>query len=552
MATIPDFTSVGVGSVSGRGPIPRASGRDPIGEAIGDLGQTIGKWAEKERHKQNELATTAAEGDFLRQAVDLRSQVQDDPDSSAWVKKYQDGIDKIRNSVGSNLRDTDARMAFDRTTQTHAIETGSALANAARERLKQNQRAGLLDSADKNIDAAIASQDQIGSSALLDSTNRALDAGVGIGIVTAEEAKTAKRQSAIRFAKGRADALDPESSLKALESGATRDANGQVSYGKTGTWVDAIPFAERNALVEEKRRQVHANAVAAEVEDNRKRAAYERAKKDAADNAANGVVSALIKDPSSVSPAAIANDPHMTYEQKHLMFDFQKARLKGDGEDKQGPGFWDAYQGVMAPQDDTGRITDPLDIYKRAAPGGDLTLPAAQKLVELLKQRQAGESKGEFETQSLAQFYKSAHDQIVEPMGYKMQGGEEANYRFFMDTHAAYEKGRAAGKTPQQLLTLESPDYIGKNVQSYVPKLTDDTLLDKAAPTAKAFSTTTLDQTIRSGPEGSKAGIKALQDAGSAISTENKKRYALKRGWISPAAAPQPTISGPTVPRVLQ
>jgi hypothetical protein len=306
-------------------------------------------------------------------------------------------------------------------------------------------------------------------------------------------------------------------------------------------------------------------ARAAELDFERQQRAVEKIKKDAAEASANILTSQIIADPTKVNPLAIANDKNMTDEHKRVIFNFLESRLRGE-QGETGAAFWDTYKDIIAPAGDPGRITDPMQIYSRAPK--DLSLPAAQKLVGILKQRQDGESKGDFETTSLARFDRLAHETIAEPFGpsSKMPGGEESYYKFFMESHKAYEEGRAKGLTPQQLLTPESSDYIGKNMQSFVPKLDQGALIDAPAAEApaqswfswfwgtgsKPFSANDLNNSIKSGAEGSASGIAALKGAiaSGKISKDAAGRYAISRGWVAPGTPKKPTATGPQVPPV--
>jgi lysozyme len=151
-----------------------------------------------------------------------------------------------------------------------------------------------------------------------------------------------------------------------------------------------------------------------------------------------------------------------------------------------GPGFWEAYQAVHAEPGDPGRITDPAQLYRIAGPHGALTVEGVDKLKKEIAER--GTAAGKAETDMLHDFFEHvARPQISTTMPdihrYDVEG--ERRYLSFMAAaFSAYEGGKTSGKTAMQLLTPESPDYIGKLIERFKPPESSafaDSLVDKPA-----------------------------------------------------------------------
>jgi hypothetical protein len=209
---------------------------------------------------------------------------------------------------------------------------------------------------------------------------------------------------------------------------------------------------------------------------NQKFAVEDKAKKDAQEGAASGIASQIIKDPTKVTPEMIANNPYLSAAQMEGLAKYRNERLREisgatDHDVKTyGPGFYTAYQQVHAAQDDPNRITDPGQLYSRVGPNGDLTVAGVDKLSAEIQGRRTPE--GAAEGQMKKSFMDAVHTVISQHLaglsGGKDPVGETKFAQFTVLALSAYDKGRAAGKTPQQLLDEKSPDYIGKLIPQFV------------------------------------------------------------------------------------
>lgn len=103
--------------------------------------------------------------------------------------------------------------------------------------------------------------------------------------------------------------------------------------------------------------------------------------------AANDYVSEMMKGPSTDIVGRIANDQRITsFETRKALWDLA---LKSSGENNPavyGKGFNDVYQKILLPPGDPNRISDPTDVLKRGADGGDLTFSGTQKLLTIMNE----------------------------------------------------------------------------------------------------------------------------------------------------------------------
>lgn len=203
---------------------------------------------------------------------------------------------------------------------------------------------------------------------------------------------------------------------------------------------------------------------------DRQFAMEDKVKKDAQEKASDTLTSQIIKDPTQITPEQIANDPNLGAERKEALFKFYQASLKENDHDVKtyGPGFSSAYQAVHAAPGDPNRITDPSQLYSRA--GGDLTVAGVDKLRTELAESKTPE--GASEGQAKKGVMDALHVMISQHApglgGGKDPVGEEKWGQAQIALLGAYDAGKKAGKTTTQLLSENSPDYIGKVAAPFI------------------------------------------------------------------------------------
>lgn len=176
------------------------------------------------------------------------------------------------------------------------------------------------------------------------------------------------------------------------------------------------------------------------------------------------------------SIATIANDPNLTAEGKDAM---QNMMLR-HADDSQagalysyGPGYFSAMNQILAQPGDPSRVTDPVEIYKRSGPGGDLTPAGAMKLVSMQKDVTKTDAAAEQTTfSSLLSYAKNKLSFQQEPSfpgdpGIKDPQGEMLfNARLLPRAEKAFSDWKSSGKDPFEFLTQDNFDKMAQGLRS--------------------------------------------------------------------------------------
>lgn len=183
---------------------------------------------------------------------------------------------------------------------------------------------------------------------------------------------------------------------------------------------------------------------------------------NAAQNLIQPVLNGKLTDPAQLSSN---NDIQTSWAIANP--DLQKAVLAGMGDRNKdtkeyGDKFWDLYQSVHAKPGDPKRISDPTQLYKYGA-GNGLTLAGIDRLTKEIEG--GGTIEGRNEGPLKSTLLKSAETKFV-----LIPSDEEGKQKFgafqawFLP---AYDKERASGKSSEQLLNPDSPDYMGKAIPAF-------------------------------------------------------------------------------------
>jgi hypothetical protein len=207
---------------------------------------------------------------------------------------------------------------------------------------------------------------------------------------------------------------------------------------------------------------------------NRLYAGQKKAAADAAERAANPLVTQMIIDPSKIDPVKdIANNPAFNSVEKAHYSEMLNTRLReaaaGDGHDEKtyGKGFWNLQHAVTADPGDPGRITDPHVLSEIAARGdGQLTVAGYDKLVSTMQSKRT--ATGEADTAAEKLFWNYAKQQITGthtgPYGDLIPDpkGDLLFLKFAPAYYAAIDAGKKEGLTLQQMLNpADKAHYIG-------------------------------------------------------------------------------------------
>lgn len=252
-----------------------------------------------------------------------------------------------------------------------------------------------------------------------------------------------------------------------LDTGAIAHAN-----------VQAAAYAQIMAdpTLSPQQRQMALSRVTHEVQAEAIRdAATTKAKKELNDAAANEYVTSMVGG-KAIDLNKIAADQRLDWHTKEHLAKMAETAAGPDGMKAArayGEGFWPAYQSILAPPDTPGRISDVTELYKRAGPGGDLTLAGVEKLTHIMQsnrksvadqavnQAKAGliayaKDKLSFDQEALAGGLT-----LKDPKGRQIFQGQ-----FIPAFEAAYDKWVKDGKDPWLFLTRENVDKMAEQMRS--------------------------------------------------------------------------------------
>jgi hypothetical protein len=305
--------------------------------------------------------------------------------------------------------------------------------------------------------------------------------------------------------------------------------------------------------------QAHAFTVAREQLNAQEIAENQSAKvrKDANDEAAGNYTTAIGDMQNASKPDwtgmdnRILHDPNLTYQTKHWLRQQVQEASGGRADRTYGPGFWDAYRQVHAPDGDPGKITDVSQLYGMVGPGKPLTIQGIDKLRTEIDGKKTPE--GEAESSMKKQFFEHvARPQITftdQDLKLRDPKGDENFLRFMAQATALYDKGKAAGLTPAQLLDPQSKDYVGKIIENFKSPPAER-FVDRVEDNQPGFFSR-LGSALAGGFSGASQpafdakSVNSLPELQAAyrdkkISAAEARTLAIARGWAKvPAAAPQ-------------
>lgn len=336
-------------------------------------------------------------------------------------------------------------------------------------------------------------------------------------------------------------------------AGAAKMLGDATNANAPGTDLPLLDATHQAALAQfiQQKQSLDANKA---LTDQMRRMAYDdKVQREAAEKAGNSIVTQMLTDPTKVDPATIANDPNLKYEQKISLTSTLNAALsgKGQGHDIQtyGPSYWQAFQAIHAPEGTEGRITDPAQLWAMGGQGGGLTVGGIDKLTtELQGKRASPEGEAESKMKAGALTYAKHQLSFEADFGtFKIpdpKGQDAFNVGFLPAFYRAYDLGIKNGKTPDQLLSKDSPDFIVDKVIAPYKRNQAQTTKDMieagmempgaaggtAAPAAQAPINLETPQ-----------GIVAAWQMGR-MTREQAEAEAVKRGFIKPQASAAPAV----------
>lgn len=258
---------------------------------------------------------------------------------------------------------------------------------------------------------------------------------------------------------------------------------------------------------------------------------------------------------------AILNDPNLTARTREHLLDRAKTAAGGKQDDNYGPGYWDIFKQIHAPENDPGKITDVDQLYDMVGPGKALTMhgfDVARKEIEGSASPQG---------KALAEMRKSFLDKVRPQITFQNEElkipdpqGTVRWLNFLAAFNNAYNNGEA--KTIQQkadLMTPNSKSYLGPLIDQFKPAAGEsiaDRLQDQHKNQEGFWArhwnyVVTPKEGIDYQPKFDESSVKTLDElkaahASGKLSSEEARRIGVERKWLR---APTPQAALPQVPR---
>lgn len=266
-----------------------------------------------------------------------------------------------------------------------------------------------------------------------------------------------------------------------LDTGAMAHANVQAAaYAQIMADPSLNPQQKQHAL-SRVNHEIQAEAI--------RDAATAKAKKERNDTAANEYVTGMLAG-KPVDLAKVASDDRLDWHTKEHIAKMAETAAGPDGQKATrayGEGFWQAYQAIIAPPESPGRISDQTELYKRAGPGGDLTLAGVEKLTHVMQSNRksvADQAVNQAKAGLIAYAKeKLSFDQEALAAGLTLKdpkGRQIFNATFIPAFEAAFDSWVKSGKDPWQFLTREQVDKIADPLRSKT-----DMQMDRLAATGE-------------------------------------------------------------------
>lgn len=221
------------------------------------------------------------------------------------------------------------------------------------------------------------------------------------------------------------------------------------------------------------------------------------------------------------------------------------ANGRGDAHDLMtyGPQFYTLFNQVHETPGSAGRMTDPNQLYQYL--GNGLTMAGLETLRGEMAAKATPESAADSAMVKSALAYAKHQLSFEADYGsFKIpdpQGEDAFNIHFLPAFFKAYDAGVAAGKTPYQLLSKDSPDFIVDKLVTPWKRSQAQWMQDRlgAGVVPNGSSGAGSNAPDLSTPQGLIAAVQSGQ-----VSRDEGEALALKRGWIraaAPAGAPGAT-----------
>lgn len=410
------------------------------GQGLISAGETIMKTVERQEISDVDAKLAKARAEWT---VHLQERAaSSEPGDMSFASKFNTDFTSYLSQLEEGVQTAAGKRAFRR----GAAELGAHFTERAG--LYQIQSAGAkakqdyLSALDSNRNALLNDPTQF------ESISRMMDASLDdpdgpyarMPATTREELRRSTRKDLALSAVQGVIRFEPELGLK------------QIKEGRWDQYLDADKkFAlEKSAEVAIRAKEVEAERIAR---------ANEKAKEKEREATGNAFVAKLITDPTSLTAEDIVNSPLEWREKLHFN-NMRQTALKPEPIRTDPAVMLDAWDRIHLPDGDPRKITKEEEVEKLF---GQITISDVNALRSEIQGRRTDEGRIESDMKTgLLRTAKTMLSGTNQLTGLRDPKGDEQYQKFLVQFLPEYAKQRQAGKTPQQLLDPDSPDYLGK------------------------------------------------------------------------------------------
>lgn len=225
MPRIPDASTLGSrpAPTSRRGIVSVDNGQvaralTGAGGVIANFGADMRDQEIRQQQKQDRFEGARARSYLTRESIEAAAALDDDQDYGTHESRYSERMQKAREGALKLISDPEERALFDEEASTDYTRGLEQVRTKAKAREREYGLTTLQQSLDDN-DAAAMQADSAQSGKLLGLNSQLIDSAVARGYLDPTDAYKTKRDRALKFAEGKADAMvatDPDSIVRML------------------------------------------------------------------------------------------------------------------------------------------------------------------------------------------------------------------------------------------------------------------------------------------------------------------------------------------------
>lgn len=446
MPRLPDVTALGERPIpSGRRPIVGDQSGEIEATAFGRLGETIGQIGVQLDERQSNLELTQARSALIVADIKTRQSFQDDQDWQSYEQRYRDRMGSSIETIGKSIANTRARQLFQAQAQVDLARGSAAMSEEAQKRRIDLGHANTVDSLDALRTSALQAGDQSTRAAAVGAAHQLIDASVINGDMTSEQGAVLKKQWTASYSEGSVQMLPYDRQIELLSK-------------PKGTSAEFIAPDKREEMLQ------HA-ILAKQVEEERAARLLKEQQEQQQKAIQNSFLQKMTDGALTPQDVLQSNLAPFGSGSKDEFLNMLRAESKGKTDPVR---FNELFARIHLPDGTSGKITNDSQLNQYFV-NGQLSLEDLQKLRNEVQGQNtaAGSDESKLKT-GVLEVAKNSLTTSNPLLGIRDPVGEENLQRFTSWFLEEYAKQRTAGKSAQQLLNPQSPDYLGRQISAYV------------------------------------------------------------------------------------